>query len=115
MQARRPLAETRLKGALLALALHLVTVLAAPLVEPTHDHQGLTEAQWHAANDACPQPMPLEECALLGHGQAKSIASFAVAAPAPAPETPLTAARASDGHVVAPASAPTYPRGPPSA
>jgi len=103
-----------MKGAILALALHLVTVLAAPLVEPTHDHQGLTEAQWHAANDACPQPMPLEECALLRHGQAKVIASLAIAAPVPAPETRL-APYASDAHVVAPTAAPTYARGPPSA
>lgn len=104
-----------MKGAIVALAIHLVTVVAAPLVEPTHDHQGATEAQWHAANDECPQSTPPEECALLRHGQAKVIASFAIAAPVPAPEARLTAARASDAYVVAPAAAPTYPRGPPSA
>jgi hypothetical protein len=106
--------ERRFTGASLALAVHLATAVAVPLTEPWHVHESATENQWHAQDDLCATPTPLDECALLRHSQTKALP--AVDADGPRPPSPTRA-----GPVFTPktrSSTPSvtlaYPRGPPT-
>ncbi|MEX2048983.1 MAG: hypothetical protein WEB90_05340 [Gemmatimonadota bacterium] len=105
---------TRVKGAILALVLHVATVIAVPLAEPSHAHQGAAEAQWHAKNDLCESPTPLDQCALLRHTQAKALPSTAdTGLVVPVPNgfrAPSATRQAPKGH----AATEFLPRGPPA-